>query len=144
MPGAKPIILGKTAREFDMLATAVVGSIVGYAGKYKDLVAHTLAKGLGKEMFSLQATPHIVLKPHINLNNLVPEIALATVVPDRIAQLKQCLTDDSQILVYKFRPLTGIWASSMTCCCRQATVLRVFYVGTREFDPVKFQDRAIG
>jgi hypothetical protein len=95
LPGEKPIILGKTAREFDMLATAVVGSIVGYAGKYKDLVAHTLAKGLGKEMFSLQATPHIVLKPHINLNNLVPEIAPATVVPDRIAQLKQCLRRQS-------------------------------------------------
>ncbi|MGB6326514.1 MAG: di-heme-cytochrome C peroxidase, partial [Methylocella sp.] len=107
VPGEKPIFLGSTAPEFGMLATAVVGSIVGYADKYKNLVNKVVAK----ELFDRKSSPHIDLKP-IKLSNLVPEIAPATVAPDKVAQLKQCLADDSPILGYKFRPLTGIWATA--------------------------------
>ena len=45
-----------------------------------------------------------ILSRKIKLSNLVPEIAPATVAPDKIAQLKGCLADDSPILGYKFRP----------------------------------------
>ena len=69
LPGEKLTFLGSKASEFDMLSTAVIGSIVGYAGRYKDLVV----KHLAKEMFSHGAPPDIVLKP-IDLSNLVPGI----------------------------------------------------------------------
>jgi hypothetical protein len=142
--GEKPIILGSTAPEFDMLATAVVGSIVSYADKYKKLVNKVLAK----ELFDRKASPHIDRLPQIKLSKLVPEIAPATVAPDKIAQLKGCLADDSPILGYKFRPLTGIWATAPYLHNGSVPTLydlllppsdrpKSFYVGTREFDPVK-------
>jgi hypothetical protein len=147
VPGEKPIILGSTAPEFDMLATAVVGSIVGYAARYKELVKEVGAKEL-KELFDRKSSPHIDLAPHIKLSNLVPEIEPATVAPDKIAQLKGCLADDSPILGYKFRPLTGIWATAPYLHNGSVPTLydlllppsdrpKSFYVGTREFDPVK-------
>jgi hypothetical protein len=144
VPGEKPIILGSTAPEFDMLATAVVGSIVGYADRYKNLVNKVVAK----ELFDRKSSPPKVFDKEINLNNLVPGFARATVVPDKIAQLKQCFTDNSPILGYKFRPLTGIWATAPYLHNGSVPTLydlllppsdrpKSFYVGTREFDPVK-------
>ncbi|MDQ6702250.1 MAG: di-heme-cytochrome C peroxidase [Pseudomonadota bacterium] len=144
LPGEKPIILGSTAPEFDMLSTAVIGSIVGYAGKYKNLVNKVVAK----ELYDRKSSPHIDLAPQIKLSNLVPEIAPATVDPDKIAQLKRCLADDSPILGYKFRPLSGIWATAPYLHNGSVPTLydlllppsdrpKSFYVGTREFDPVK-------
>jgi hypothetical protein len=144
VPGEKPIILGSTAPEFDMLATAVVGSIVNYADKYKKLVNKVLAK----ELFDRKASPQIDRLPQIKLSNLVPEIDPASVAPDKIAQLKGCLADDSPILGYKFRPLTGIWATAPYLHNGSVPTLydlllppsdrpKSFYVGTREFDPVK-------
>jgi hypothetical protein len=144
VPGEKPVILGSTAPEFDMLATAVVGSIVGYADRYKNLVNKVVAK----ELFDRKSSPHIDLAPQIKLSNLMPEIAPATVDPDKIAQLKRCLADDSPILGYKFRPLTGIWATAPYLHNGSVPTLydlllppsdrpTSFYVGTREFDPVK-------
>jgi hypothetical protein len=144
LPGEKPIFLGSTAPEFDMGSTAVIGSIVGYAGKYKNLVNKVVAK----ELYDRKSSPHIDLVPKIKLSNLVPEIAPATVDPDKIAQLKRCLADDSPILGYKFRPLTGIWATAPYLHNGSVPTLydlllppsdrpKSFYMGTREFDPVK-------
>jgi hypothetical protein len=141
-----PLPLLSTAPEFDMLKTAVIGSIVGYAGRYKELVKEVGAKAL-KELFDRKSTPHIALE-HIDLNKLVPEIAPATLDPDKSAQLTRCLTDDSPILGYKFRPLTGIWATAPYLHNGSVPTLydlllppsdrpKSFYVGTREFDPVK-------
>jgi hypothetical protein len=143
-PLQKLTLLGPTAPVVDMTVTAVVGSIVGYVGKYKDLVTETLAK----EVYDRKSTPHIDLAPKINLDNLVPEIAPATVDPDKVAQLKRCLADDSPILGYKFRPLTGIWATAPYLHNGSVPTLydlllppsdrpKSFYMGTREFDPVK-------
>ncbi|MGB6175096.1 MAG: di-heme-cytochrome C peroxidase [Methylocella sp.] len=137
-------LLGSTAPELDMWATAALGSIVGDLRKYKDFVTATLAQ----EVFNRKSTPHNDLKPHIKLSNLVPEIAPATVAPDKVAQLKGCLADDSPILGYKFRPLTGIWATAPYLHNGSVPTLydlllpptdrpTRFYVGTREFDPVK-------
>jgi hypothetical protein len=145
--GEKPVFLGSTAPEFDMLKTAVIGSIVGYAARYKELVKEVGAKEL-KELFDRKSSPHIDLKPQIKLSNLLPEIAPATVDPDKVAQLKGCLADDSPILGYKFRPLTGIWATAPYLHNGSVPTLydlllppsdrpTSFYVGTREFDPVK-------
>jgi hypothetical protein len=145
--GEKPVLLGSTAPEFDMLKTAVIGSIVGYAARYKELVKEVGAKEL-KELFDRKSSPHIDLKPQIKLSNLLPEIAPATVDPDKAAQLKGCLADDSPILGYKFRPLTGIWATAPYLHNGSVPTLydlllppsdrpTSFYVGTREFDPVK-------
>jgi hypothetical protein len=105
-----PLPLLSTAPEFDMLKTAVIGSIVGYAGRYKELVKEVGANAL-KELFDRKSTPQIALE-HIDLNKLVPEVAPATLDPDKSAQLTRCLADDSPILGYKFRPLTGIWATA--------------------------------
>jgi hypothetical protein len=145
LPGEK--LLLSTAPEFDLLKTAVIGSIVGYAGRYKELVKEVAAKAL-KELFDRKSTPHIGLMPEIKLSNLIPEIDLTTVAPDKKAQLNQCLTDDSPILGYKFRPLTGIWATAPYLHNGSVPTLydlllppserpKSFYVGTREFDPVK-------
>ncbi len=56
LPGEKTI-LGSTAHEFDMLATAVVGSIVNYAARYPELVKEVGAKEL-KELFDRKSSPH--------------------------------------------------------------------------------------
>ncbi len=148
LPGRKKNILWLRASNFDMLSTAVIGSIVGYAGKYKDAVMERLTK----EIFSHGATPPN-LKP-IDLKNLVPGFTRPTVVPDKDAQLKLCRDDaliddeDHRILGYKFRPLTGIWATAPYLHNGSVPTLydlllppsdrpKSFYVGTREFDPVK-------
>jgi hypothetical protein len=147
LPPKQPIILGSTAPEFDMLSTAVIGSIVGYAGKYKHLAEEVGAKEL-KELFDRKSSPHMDLVPQIKLSNLMPQIAPATVDPDKAAQLKRCLADDSPILGYKFRPLTGIWATAPYLHNGSVPTLydlllppsdrpKSFFVGTREFDPVK-------
>src|SRR3984893_9401925 len=52
-PLQKLTLLDPTAPEIDMAATAIVGSIVGYAGKYKELVTETLAK----EVYDCKSTP---------------------------------------------------------------------------------------
>jgi hypothetical protein len=94
------------------------------------------------------ATPVNVDTTLLKLSNLVPEIAPATVAPDKVEQLKGCLADDSPILGYKFRPLTGIWATAPYLHNGSVPTLydlplppsdrpKSFYVGTREFDPVK-------
>ncbi len=147
LPGQQPVILGSNAPEFDMLATAVIGSIVGYAGKYKQLAEEVGAKEL-KELFDRKSSPHMDLVPQIKLSNLMPQIDPATVDPDKAAQLKRCLADDSPILGYKFRPLTGIWATAPYLHNGSVPTLhdlllppsdrpKSFFVGTREFDPVK-------
>ncbi len=144
LPLQKLTLFKSTAPVIDLAATAAVGSIVGYAAKYKDLVTETVAK----EIFNRKSTPHKFFKHHINLHNLVPEIAPTTVDPDKIAQLKRCLTDDSPILGYKFRPLTGIWATAPYLHNGSVPTLydlllppsdrpKSFYVGAREFDPAK-------
>jgi hypothetical protein len=152
VPGRPNIILGSIAPEFDMLATAVVGSIANYASRNNDLLKQTLAddvkQRLATQTFNRKATPHPDLAPRISLKNLVPEIDPATIDPDKSAQLKRCLADDSPILGYKFRPLTGIWATAPYLHNGSVPTLydlllppsdrpKSFYVGTREFDPVK-------
>lgn len=147
LPGKQPVILGSTAPEFDMLATAVIGSIVGYAGKYKQLTEEVGAREL-KELFDRKSSPHLDLLPQIKLSNLMPQIDPATVDPDKAAQLKRCLADDSPLLGYKFRPLTGIWATAPYLHNSSVPTLydlllppsdrpKSFFAGTREFDPVK-------
>ena len=54
--------------------------------------------GLNVATQGLRIRQLIGLMPEIKLSNLMPEIDLATVAPDKIAQLNQCLTDDSPIL----------------------------------------------
>jgi hypothetical protein len=143
-PLQKLTLLGSTAPLTDMLATGSVGSIIGYRGKYQALMTETFAKST----FDRKSTSPEFLVQHIDLNNLVPEIAPKSVDPDKAAQLKRCLSDDSPILGYKFRPLTGIWATAPYLHNGSVPTLydlllppsdrpKSFYVGTREFDPVK-------
>ncbi|WP_139223557.1 di-heme-cytochrome C peroxidase [Methylocapsa palsarum] len=146
-PGQPTLILGRAAPEFDMLATAVVGSIVGYAGRYRDLVMQVGQK-VAVEMFDRKSTPRDFAMPEINLKNLVPQIAPATIDRDKRDMLKRCLADDSPILGYKYRPLTGIWATPPYLHNGSVPTLydlllppserpKSFNVGTREYDPMK-------
>ena len=137
-------LLAETAPVLDMLSTAVVGSIVNALPRAKHFLTETFAKGL------FDRKPHVHpldLQP-LDLNNLIPEIDPSTVPADKIAQLKQCLSDDSPVLGYKFRPLTGVWATPPYLHNGSAPTLydvllppdqrpKTFYVGTREYDPVK-------
>src|SRR2546423_14037699 len=79
---------------------------------------------------------------------MVPKIVPPTVNPDKTAQLKWSLADDSPTLDYKFRPLNAIWATAPYLHNGSVPTLydlllppsdrpTSFYVGTREFDPVK-------
>jgi len=48
--------------------------IVGYAGKYKDLVTETVAK----EIYNRKSTPHDVFELHIDLNKGIIRLTPAT------------------------------------------------------------------
>ena len=84
---------------------------------------------------------------------MCPGFTRATVDPDKSAQLERCFAadeadDPDHILGYKFRPLTGIWATAPYLHNGSVPTLydlllppgdrpKSFYVGTREFDSVK-------
>jgi hypothetical protein len=143
-PLQKLTLLGSSAPVADMLATAAIGAIIGSLGGYDQFVKESLAKTL----FDRQAKKQLLSDAQVNLHNLVPEVAPTGLDPDKAAQLKRCFSEESPILGYKFRPLTGIWATPPYLHNGSVPTLydlllppserpKSFYVGTREFDSMK-------
>ena len=126
-----------------MLATAAVGAIIGEPGNVKALVK----EGFARAAFARQAPAATTLgAPSLDLNNLVPELAPDSIEPDRAGLLQSCLTEDSPVLGYKWRPLSGIWATAPYLHNGSVASLyelllppsqrkKDFYVGSREFVP---------
>ncbi len=121
--------LGKTARLSDMLTVMIAGALTNQKG--------TVVGTAAASFFGLKAPPVVV--------GLEEEEAPIDV---RAALRHRCLTDDSPLLAYKGRPLTGIWATAPYLHNGSVPTLddvlrapadrpKRFWVGTREFDPVK-------
>lgn len=121
--------LGAVEPTAKVLETVVKG---GLAGQKAELV-----KAATKAIFNSAPFPR-------------PERPDALVDPelDRARRLQICMTADSPILAYKARPLTGIWATAPYLHNGSVPTLydlllpperrpRLFYVGTRRFDPRK-------
>ena len=114
----------------EMLETAVVGSMVAQAGP--------IIKQIGK----------IVISPP---PQAAPQPGGFGEVPDRLDlcyRLNDALPADEKLMVYKSRPLDGIWATAPYLHNGSVPTLydllkvsadrpREFFVGTRVYDPVK-------
>ena len=118
--------IGATEPVATLLSTSVIGTILGQKGATIATAATTF---LGF--------------------NLPPRVVTETVVRQtRQQRLNRCLTANSDILGYKARPLTGIWATAPYLHNGSVPTLydvllppaqrpRSFAVGTREYDPVR-------
>ena len=113
-----------TAKNAAMLRTGVVGVMLNRKG---EIVAGALKAWLG-----IPPNPHIV--------SAFPET--------KEGRLARCLKTSDPLLGYRARPLTGIWATAPYLHNGSVPTLydlllppaqrpADFYVGTREFDPVK-------
>jgi hypothetical protein len=125
----------------DLLATTVLGVL---AGKSPDVLASGVNSLFGRQ------PPPVVQRPSTapiivgGTQNETPTESLSLTEQ----RLVRCLTEDSRVLGYKARPLTGIWASAPYLHNRSIPTLwdllspmdqrpPSFWVGTREFDPDK-------
>jgi hypothetical protein len=113
-----------------LLRTMVVGSIGGQKG---ELLASASANSIGV------TRPPRVVRPG-GLDEAEPET--------RAARLEKCMTEESNILGYKARPLNGIWATAPYLHNGSVPTLddllrapdarpKSFFLGSREFDPIK-------
>jgi hypothetical protein len=125
---------GEEAPMTDLLEVAVKGAL---AGRKWDV-----AKTATRSFFGVQRPPAIT-KPA-----LPPGAYAIEVEPDRDARAQTCLQETSDVLGYKIRPLTGIWATAPYLHNGSVPSLydlllpedqrpAAFYMGSREFDPVK-------
>ena len=121
--------IGPTESVATLLSTSVIGTILGQKGA---TVGTAVTTFLG---FNLP--PKVVLGPEA-----------IQVAKTRAQRLRTCMTANSDILGYKARPLTGIWATAPYLHNGSAPTLddvllppaqrpRSFNVGTREYDPVR-------
>ncbi|MDP8968683.1 MAG: di-heme-cytochrome C peroxidase [Actinomycetota bacterium] len=125
--------LRQTANLSAMLSTTVAATLVG---KKEEVVTNALSTFLFGDR-----KPRVVAPP---AERLAPSV-LARIDP-RQARLRRCMEEESELLGYKARPLTGIWATGPFL--HNGSVLNLyqlllppaervpsFRVGTREFDP---------
>jgi hypothetical protein len=123
---------GARAPVSDMLNASVIGSIWNQSNQ----LAGSRSKVLSGKPFSMQIDQGVLLGDE-------PE----PVAEDRAARRQRCLTEDSEALAYKGRPLMGVWTTAPYV--HNGTVPTLFdlllpperrpssfAVGTREFDPV--------
>jgi len=125
--------MGASAPVRDMVGAAVIGAIWSQSatvlgGGAKALKSHPLA-----------GEPDLLESP-------AEEAPL--VAAGRAARRQRCLSEDSELLAYKGRPLTGVWATAPFLHNGSVPTLfdlllpaaqrpSSFAIGTREFDPVK-------
>jgi len=123
--------IGETEPVSTLLGTMVTGTLVRKRG---DIVA------AATQAFFGTTRPPRVVDPSPD-----PTIALAE-AEDRPERLRRCMTEDSNVLGYKARPLTGIWATAPFLHNGSVPTLhdlllppaerpRAFRIGTRIFDP---------
>lgn len=126
--------MGASAPLSDMLGASVAGTLVG---KAKEVAAAGVRGFFG-----------VVRPPQVAFNLQIPPNAFRT--RGKEAQLIRCRADadDVEILGYQSRPLTGIWATAPYLHNGSVPTLydlllppdqrpKVFYTGSREFDPEK-------
>lgn len=125
--------MGATAPVSDMLNAAVIGSIWNQSQQ----VVASGSKALSGKPFSSSFDVGALLGD---------EAEPATEA--RAARLQRCLTENSETLAYKGRPLMGVWATAPYLHNGSVPTLfdlllpperrpSSFAVGTREFDPVR-------
>ena len=126
--------LPQTANLSAMLSTTVGGTLIGAKKDVIASAASTFAFGDRK--------PRVVTLPEAEL----APFGVAPRIDPRQARLNRCMTEKSEILGYKARPLTGIWATGPYLHNGSVPNLHqlllppeqrvaAFRVGTREFDP---------
>jgi hypothetical protein len=126
----------------DMLATTVVGVMSAQKG--------AVLKSAAVSFFGSQPPPLVIPEAEVEFSR-VPTESLTL----REQRLRKCVTDASDILGYKARPLTAIWATAPYLHNGSVPTLfdlllppelrpQQFWVGTREFDPVKVGFVTIG
>jgi mono/diheme cytochrome c family protein len=128
--------LGAEAPLADMLATTVIGTLVGEKGE--------VLKSTTASFFGRQPPPVVV--------SAAPNATFAEVPTESLSlkeqRLYRCLTEESRVLGYKARPLTGIWATAPYLHNGSVPTLydlllppdkrpELFWIGSREFDPAK-------
>ena len=126
--------LGRTANLSDMLSATVAAVLVGEKEEVIAAAVKTFAFGDRK--------PRVVTLPTAEL----APFAVAPRIDPRQARLNRCMAEKSEILGYKARPLTGIWATGpylhngsvpnlYQLLLPPEQRVAAFRVGTREFDP---------
>jgi len=114
----------------DMLTAMALGALIGKKVE--------IAESAAQNFFGLQRLPEVVTRA----------FTVEAVTNPRDTLRQRCTTETSPLLAYKGRPLTGIWATAPYLHNGSVPTLddlllppsqrpKQFYVGTREFDPVK-------
>lgn len=125
--------LGEQEPVANVLAAMVAGTLVG---KNAEIIG-----SLARATFGIERRPRVVDLPFL-------EGAIARIEDVEAARLRRCMTEESDALGYKARPLTGIWATAPYLHNGSVPTLhdlllppdqrpRSFLLGTREYDPVK-------
>jgi hypothetical protein len=130
--------MGTSAPVTDLLNAAVIGSIWNQSGQ----IIGSAGKKLSSKPFSakIDSLDSVAVVADI--------LALETAAENRPERLQRCLSEDSEVLAYKGRPLMGVWATAPYLHNGSVPSLfdlllppdrrpTSFAVGTREFDPVR-------
>jgi hypothetical protein len=132
--------LGETAPMTDLLGTTGIGSIWSRKNELIGDIRHALTSNV----FFDSKQGSALLQPDAFAIDLFQPMMSG----DKLARLKRCLSEDSPVLAYKGRPLTGVWATPPFLHNGSVPTLydlllppsqrpSSFPVGTREFDPEK-------
>ncbi len=134
--GAVPIH-GEIANVADLLGTSVIGSI-WY--KRKDVVEDIKIALLNINFFDPQTDQVALAEAAIEI------FSKPAITHEKDERLKRCMTEKSEVLAYKGRPLNGIWATPPYL--HNGSVPSIYHLllppeqrpvsfglGTREFDP---------
>ena len=130
--------MGVSAPVTDLLNAAVIGSIWNQSAQ----IVGSAGKNLSSKPFS--AKIESLGSVAVAADTPAPEPAAET----RTERLQRCLSEDSEVLAYKGRPLMGVWATApylhngsvpslFDLLLPPARRPTAFTTGTREFDPVR-------
>ena len=134
--GGEP--MDKSAPVTDLLNAAVIGSIWNQSGQ----IIGSAGKKLSSKPFSAKVETVDSVAVVANL------LAFEPAAESRDDRLQRCLSEDSEVLAYKGRPLMGVWATAPYLHNGSVPSLfdlllppdrrpTSFAIGTREFDPVR-------
>jgi hypothetical protein len=134
---------GDTASVAEMLGATGSGVIWN---KRKDVLGDFAQTIKAVSLFDPKLDPKALRLPPLELQ--LPELIRPPRSDAKDARYKRCMTETSEILAYKGRPLTGIWATPPYLHNGSVPTLydlllppedrpKSFYLGSREFDPIK-------
>ncbi|HEX6142110.1 MAG TPA: di-heme-cytochrome C peroxidase [Geminicoccaceae bacterium] len=127
--------LGEQEPVANVLSALVAGTLVGKKGE--------IVSSAARAFFGIERRPRVVEEEFFLLDRAIVEIEDLDAL-----RLERCMTEESDILGYKARPLTGIWATAPYLHNGSVPTLHdlllppderpdTFFLGTREYDPVK-------